>query len=312
MKLMIPFWKIDDLRKKVRHTAIKVVTSEPVRELRSWPGMYSYRKALRHSANGIVVDVSGRMGMGALISKALLFYALAEREGFNLTVVSSCPLYASQPNEDVFSTFFDRATISAAAVRLDNLACRWAMRHANPKCLGLAQAAALYSHHFKPGTQLLMTVSSICKSFGPFDLSIHYRGTDKVLESGEVPYELIVQKIENYIINNDVRNVFLATDDQNFEIFLKHKFANIVFVTFNLGAVDPAVPRHFSDLQPHDKALEALVNCYVIASTPVCIRTSSYLSSLSKIVNPGLQTITVNRTKAKRFMFPEDVVLGCE
>ena len=309
---MNSIWKIGVLQKKFRHIAIKAATSEPVRELHSWLGLYSYRKTLRQATNGIVVDISGSMGMGALISKALLLYAFAEREGIDIAVVCSCPLYSSQPDEDVFATFFEPTAKPPSAVKLDAGAYRWAMRHTVPKSLELAQAAALLHKHFQPSDQLRQAISTMCKDLGPFDLSIHYRGTDKVLESGEVPYEKLINEIRNNVIKLEVKKVFLATDDPHFETHVKNKFPELEFFIFNLGEVEIGVPRHFSDLKPNDKALEALVNCYMIASTPVCIRTSSYLSSMSKIVNPALRTITVNRTKAERFMFPEDMVLSYE
>jgi hypothetical protein len=61
-----------------------------------------------------------------------------------------------------------------------------------------------------------------------------------------------------------------------------------------------------------DKAIEALVNIVAIGRSPVCIRTSSHLSAWSKILNPGMQTFTLNRPHDWMPQFPEAEIADLE
>jgi hypothetical protein len=65
-------------------------------------------------------------------------------------------------------------------------------------------------------------------------------------------------------------------------------------------------------LDPLLKAQEALTNMFLIARAPVCFRTSSFLSSFSKIINDSLRTVTVNKTVFEESPFPEKQVLQAE
>lgn len=147
-----------------------------------------------------------------------------------------------------------------------------------------------------------------------FQLSIHYRGTDKMLEAPLVKFQSYENAIQERVSNgSSLSQVFLATDDVEFELFIKARFPEINFSTFNLGTPsDASRGRHFSDMTPPDKAIESLVNMFLLAAAPICIRSTSYMSGVSKIINPRLRTITLNQTHWGSGHFPENEILAAE
>ena len=108
------------------------------------------------------------------------------------------------------------------------------------------------------------------------------------------------------------RRVFLATDDAVFAQLVRQRWRNIAFTSFDLGEVDDGQARHFSDLPPPDRAIEALVNMFVLARAPVCYRTMSYLSSFCALINPSTETVTINGVINHATPFPERLLLEVE
>lgn len=296
----------------IRGNLIKAVSSEPVREIQSWPGFVSYLQFMRRRDRKYIVDINGRMGMGALLAKAIQFYSFADKVKIDLEAVSSCPLYCTLGEKDLFSKYFYRNIDFPEREYLSDGFYKWSLRKAVPKNIGITDSSRMFHKHFKPTDYLYDKVEDFLERKGRFDLSVHYRGTDKVLESGALNYDVVINPVKDLIKFDGVHNIFLATDDAEFSALFRREFKGFNIESFDLAFVPNGVPRHFSSMSPDEKALEALINSYVIASSPLCIRTSSYLSSLSKIINPKMKTMTVNRTRAKRVMYPEDSVIESE
>lgn len=71
--------------------------------------------------------------------------------------------------------------------------------------------------------------------------------------------------IRHALGTNRAANVFLATDDPAFSAALKEEMPQLSLTSYDRGQTPTGVARHFSDLAPDDKALEALVNIFLIA-----------------------------------------------
>jgi hypothetical protein len=106
--------------------------------------------------------------------------------------------------------------------------------------------------------------------------------------------------------------VFLATDDAGFARTIRQRWPRIVFTSYDLGEVAEGKARHFSDLGVDDKAKEALVNMFLLARAPVCVRTMSYMSSFVRLINPDIRTVTVNKRIGADTPFPERQILELE
>ena len=245
------------------------------------------------------------MGLGAIIAYALRTYAYAEREGLDAHLVSSSPLYCERGKSDFFADFFLRSDLNEQEP-LPFLAREWLFHFGLPARLSIAAASEIFKRKFRPNSYLTEALKQQSDNCEKYDLSIHYRATDKVAESGVVPYEIMIEVINRLLPRDGVeRNVFLATDDASFSNSIRQRFNHVRFLSFDLGEVEDGKPRHFSSLSPHDKALEALVNIFCISRSPKCVRTSSYLSAMSMIVNPAMESHTVNWTLTDDLPFPE-------
>ena len=285
----------------VHAAVIKLRTSDKFIRAKTALGQQLYRI---EDCPGISADISSKMGMGALLGYALRLHALAEDKGLAPTIVSSCPLYTSGP--DLFGTYFERPKLPTGWRPHSFLATEWLLHKAAPSTLRLARAQHLFARYFVPKKALLDQIGE------RYDLSVHFRGTDKFLESGRVHKDRMILRLRHHLAGaNAGFHVFLATDDPEFADLVRAEFPRATFTSFETGTVAAGVPRHFSDLPVSDKALEALVNIYRLASAPLCLRTSSYLSAISRVVNPALLTETINIPPGGS-PFPEDQIERAE
>lgn len=271
----------------------------------------------RHNYPYFAVDIRARMGMGAVLAHAIVLNRYAETHELIPSIVSTNPLF-SRRGRDFLGDYLGPTSASVAhrlkPIRFDNLESVFHLEieHHVP----IAEANRLFWTYLHPKSVITDPVEAVLRdlSISQFDLSIHYRGTDKFLEGGLVGYEAVERAIARHVHDGGrVDIVFLATDDVRFEAFVRSRLPNTSFVTYTRGhPSDLLAPRHFSDMAPEDKAIEALVNILLIAHSPMCIRTTSYMSAISKIANPALATETLNRTYRDSRLFPEREVISDE
>lgn len=280
---------------------IKVKGSAPMVLAAGLAGAVPWYRERRRTAEP-VVDLTSRIGMGALVCHALLLHAWFDRSGVNGRVRSTSPFY-SEGQEDVFARWFERPPTEGLPV-LSRMAAEYLIACRRPAHVSLAEAQRLFAAHFRPNAALAQAIAAAADC-PQFDLSIHFRGTDKFLESGRVAFEPMFDAIRAVLGQRTVARVFLATDEAEFAAALKCEFPGLACTSYDLGVVAPGVPRVFSDLTPSDKALESLVNVFLLARAPVCVRTSSYLSAIAPLVNPDLRTVTINQTLSRNLPFPE-------
>lgn len=288
---------------------LRAKTAPAVTSLRSMGGALPWHLA-RRRGSGLVVNLNRPVGLGAVLCHALLLHAYFEDEGIDGEIRASSPLY-SEAGEDFLSRFFQRPAPVPSARALGNWSTGYLIAHVRPAHMPLGRACDLFARHFRPTDELNAAISA-ATDVSLFDLSIHYRGTDKYLESGHVGYEGVFAAMAAELAGRETANVFLATDDAAFAAELKTRFPGLHYTSYDLGEVEPGLPRHFSDLSPTDKALEALVNIFLLARARVCIRTSSYMSAASTFVNPSLRTVTINQTIRGFTPFPEAEILARE
>lgn len=141
-------------------------------------------------------------------------------------------------------------------------------------------------------------------------LGIHFRGTDKKIEAQRVRYEHVLQVVEKKINKKYYASIFISTDEAAFIEYMRSKLPdkNIVFRDDSKRATDET-PVHFGSQSGTDTARDAIVNCFLLAHCDSIIRTSSFLSAWSIIINPSLQVLTLNRPFQNTLWFPESEIL---
>lgn len=264
------------------------------------------------------VDIESRMGMGAVLAHAIVLIRYAEMHRLVPRVTSTNPLFARGgrdflreylgPNAGAAETDWVRP------LRFRNLESVFHLGVQHH--VSIADANRIFWTYLHPKPVLADRVEGVLRdlAIAQFDLSIHYRGTDKVLEGALVGHESFERAISRHVDGGGAFDVvFLATDDARFDEFVRSRWPDTSFISFNCGhPSDPSVARHFSDMPPQDKAIEALVNILLLARAPKCIRTTSYMSAMSKIANQELVTETLNRTYLDSRLFPEHEVIAEE
>lgn len=284
----------------------------PIRHAQPALGWGFFKLQRKFGSRSLNVDIDTKMGLGAIIAYAIRVHAYADAEGLSANVVSSSPLYSDIKNRDFFQDFFERPAPKHEKF-VSGLARKWLLHFGISQETSIEDASAIYNREFIPNDYLLSNLGQEIDKCRRYDVAIHYRGTDKVIESGIVPFTKMIEQISCVLPEGGLRReVFLATDDAQFAKEVRRKFKHVNFYSYDLGDVPNGTPRHFSDLSGADKALEALVNAYLIARAKVCIRTSSYLSALSMIINPQLETRTINWTLTDDLPFPERQIFAQE
>jgi len=126
-------------------------------------------------------------------------------------------------------------------------------------------------------------------------ISVHYRGTDKIIEAPHVPYHEALESINRYIRQTNLQDykIFVASDELQFIEFLQKSFANAV-ITYSTQRSSDGKPLHLKRLNPYLHGEEALIDCILLSKGNVLIRTSSNLSLWSTYFNPSIQTIALS------------------
>ena len=272
----------------------------------------------RHNRPYFAVDISSSKGMGAVLTEALLMCHYAEKNQLIPRIISTNPLYAPGAGKDFISHYLGPADQNfETGLRAMRYLTLWSFYHLDfAQHLPLDLAYQLFWTYFPPKPIITDKIDAVLAAIPDrkFDLSIHYRGTDKVLEAPLVGFDEYEKAILDYHASGgNLKFVFLATDDPYFEGFVRKRFPDTNFTTFNVGSpIDTTRGRHFSDMSPEDKAIESLVNIFLLAAAPTCIRSASYMSAISKILNPALRTVSLNRTHWGSSNFPEQELLSEE
>ena len=130
---------------------------------------------------------------------------------------------------------------------------------------------------------------------GKYVISLHYRGTDKCIEVNPVPYDKIVEKVNNYIKENELKNykIFVASDEQKFIDFMRNLFSDSL-ITYDAHRSLDGSPLHYQTTDKFQIGEEALIDCLLLSKGNVLIRTSSNLSLWSTYFNPFIQVIQLN------------------
>ena len=292
--------------------AWRALRSDPrVRRFTSGRGAGDYHSVMAAHPDVLAVDIDRPMGMGALLMQALIMHYHAESLALTPAIISSSRLFAANGETDFLARWFERPAPVTPLLRgaaRDHLF--WHVIADEPD---LAHGSDLLARYFRPKPALLEPVETALDGRSGFDLSVHFRGTDKVSESGEVGHATMFAVLDAELERRGgVADVFLATDEPAFALALRHRWPRVAITMFERGSVPEGQARHFSRLDPHDKALEALGNMWLLSKAPLCIRTSSFLSGMARVISPALVTCTVNRASGFDRRFPERHILAEE
>jgi hypothetical protein len=158
--------------------------------------------------------------------------------------------------------------------------------------------------HIKPHIQNKVD-SYVQENFkNQFMIGVHYRGTDKVIETPRTPYERMYEAIREIVdqLNTQDYTIFVATDEQQFVDYMRTKFNNVICtdsvrstnndpIHYNKTSNEPVVP----GLQSYELGEEALIDCLLLSKCNILIRTyHSHFSSTAGVFNPYMPIISLS------------------
>lgn len=283
---------------------VRAKSSGTVRKLRALPGGLAYAGWKNAGRAAIGLDIDTPIGMGAIVCHALLLHDHFSRLGIACHVRATSPFYA-HPGQDVLARHFVTDPWPADLPVLPSKTCDFIIEYQRPDHMDLLRASDLMQRLFRPTPLLAEAIEQGAQGFAEFDLAIHYRGTDKSMEATTASAETALAEIDRQLHGLADAVVFLASDIPAFAAEVRARFPQVRFVSYDIGVVDSGTARYRSTMNPDDKALEALVNSFLIARARVCVRTVSYLSALAAVINPAMRTITLNTLIGDDLPFPE-------
>jgi Nodulation protein Z (NodZ) len=144
-------------------------------------------------------------------------------------------------------------------------------------------------------------------------VGVHYRGTDKVQESPLVAYESVRRNIAHYLeLYPTTDRIFVATDDAHFLDHLQNASLGrtIVYRDDSFRSRDGRSIHESSFTDKYAINRDAIVNCLILSRCEALLKTASILSGWSKLFNPRLPVVMLNKPHDEHLWFPERVLVG--
>jgi hypothetical protein len=118
-------------------------------------------------------------------------------------------------------------------------------------------------------------------------LGIQIRGTDKKNEIPPIPNDVIVKTIREYIKKQNIKKIFLSTDDINYVDLLTYEFGDIIFYNKKNTISYDGNPIHFSN-EKESLNREVLTDVYVLSTCEHLIYCFSNVSFLALTLGVGI------------------------
>ena len=127
-------------------------------------------------------------------------------------------------------------------------------------------------------------------------IGVHYRGTDKCLEAGIVPYKNVYERLKPIIKNHNNYKIFVATGDSYFLTYMHAYFPGRIIAIKAIRS-DEGIGVHFTEKnRNYKKGEEAVIDCILLSKCDLLLKTSSNLSNCSIKFNPNIPVIELNKS----------------
>ena len=282
------------------------------------PRYVRYRLSRRQPEFDLEFHGAG-IGFFAQLTACLHFYRHAEARGFSPFVkLSSSNYLDSDLGDDWFAYYFDHlkprreeAGRRRRALRIGNIG----EMPEFDRDLSLADANRLFFGTVRIKPEIVGAVDGFCRTnaVGGSTLGVHYRGTDKSQEATPPGYAEVYAIIDEVLARNPAMDtLFVASDEHGFIEGVASQFRGLRVVTFD----DAVRSRDGTPVHLGGKAsgnyrigLDALMNALILSRCGALVRSTSFLSAWSSILNPGIPVFLVNTPYAHKLWFPEREIM---
>lgn len=126
-------------------------------------------------------------------------------------------------------------------------------------------------------------------------IGVHYRGTDKFVDARRVAYDEVERAIRERIhAPAPELRFYVATDEDAFVAFMRERFPGQVLVREMFRSSDGRPIDIVNDDSPHQRGLDAVVDCLLLSRTHSLVRTASNLGLFATFFNPRVPVCLLN------------------
>jgi hypothetical protein len=258
----------------------------------------------------LAVDVRSTVGLGAKLEWCLEIMAYCNDTGLVPRFRFSYP--DSRQRVDYFGSFFnirDSEERPAKFVTISSIV-ELDLGRDYDNVLTIPLATYLINKYLVVSATVMSEVDGFCSQHFADRrvLGVHYRGTDKARESPIVSYDSVRRNIEHYLeLYPATDRVFIASDDAN---FIEHLHAAalsrpIICREDSFRSRDGSSIHESAHTDKYYVNRDAIVNCLVLSRCAALLKTASILSGWSKLFNPRLPVVMLNKPYDGHLWFPE-------
>jgi len=266
-----------------------------------------------NSRNGVfAVEIKSSVGLGAKLEWCLEILAYCHEHGLIPRFRFSYP--NSEKSEDYFGKFFKVKEIFVAnkPVRFTTISSIIELNLGKDydRILTIELATYLIRKYLTVQDDVLSEVESFCHQHfaGRRVVGVHYRGTDKGKESPIIRYDTVKRNIEHYLkLHPETNCVFVSSDDINFIEDMERAPVGrpIIYRNDSLRSRYGNSIHESADTNKCEINRDAIVNCLLLSRCDALLKTPSILSGWSKLFNPRLPVVMLNRPYGEYQWFPE-------
>lgn len=309
--------RVNPLRQPVRWIRTQAYETRPYRWLRR------LRLAAQAKANGRVCSIEIRnahMGFFAHMNFCLAIFQYCERHGLRPQVRCTSPNYADpRRGPDLLEYYFDKPP--AAMANPGKVKYTTLTNDVKNLALGirpdttLEDARRLFRRHLVVKPHIVEMVERCWENVGGQGpvVGVHYRGTDKSLESPRVSLAHCLGVTRRYITQNpNTTAVFVASDEQRFVDGFKEAITELPVFSrddhYRSCNLEPIHNYRFGG-GGYEKGEDALVNALLLSKCTALIRTTSLLSAWASVFKPDIKVILLNMAYDNRTWYPETEII---
>lgn len=149
------------------------------------------------------------------------------------------------------------------------------------------------------------------ENFDENTLAVHLRGTDKIGEADRKPDEFIIERLKASIAENNSTSIFLATDEEKYITLIKEHFTELKVVVhpgMQRSLNGEAIHRNKHKKDKSQLAVEAMIDCLLLAQCNTLIKTASFLSGWACVFNPNIKVSLLNKPYKEKLWFPDKAI----
>ena len=264
------------------------------------------------SSGYVAVDFCNEVGIGARLVWCLHVLAYCDSHELAADFRFSFP---AARDIDFFAPFFHvdggaRDTEPRGFVRAATID---AVPH---EVLTLARAGDLAGKYLSPQPDVQADIDRFWSDHGLDGkvLGVHFRGTDKTDEAPRVEYETVGRYVRDYLFeHSETSAIFVSSDERRFVEYAAATFGDIsVVYREDFRRAETLQPVHTNLDAVLEIQRDAVLNCLLLARCNALIKTASFLSAFSALLNPEMRTFIMNRPNERALWFPEREMLAAQ